>query len=88
MPDEEFRDVSDVLVGAESQPTVEEKLAVFREAYGLPNDAKASDVIQHLVKTTGHSVTLLNLIIVAHTLGATIDLYITDNEEVEPTQVQ
>ena len=49
---------------------------------GLPQGSKASDVIQHVISTSGHYILLADILKIAHTLDASVNIYITDNEAV------
>ena len=56
------------------------KAQVLKEL-GLPKQAKASDVIQYVINSTGHRCSLMELMILANLFDGNIQLYITDNEK-------
>lgn len=50
------------------------------DLYGLPEDAQASDVIQHAITESGHYCTLADLMKLAALFGGNVQIYITDRE--------
>ena len=65
-----------------TEPLVSEeaKRTAIREELGLPPTAQASDVIRSVVETSGHTVTLLELMQLAQIMDGCIQLYVEDNE--------
>lgn len=57
------------------------------DEFGLPQDSKAADVLQHIITVSGHTVTLLYLLQMAVMLDADVQMYITNNESVDPVQM-
>lgn len=55
----------------------------FVKEFGLPADAKASDVIQHIMRESGHQITFGNLLATAFMMGADIQLFVYNNESTD-----
>lgn len=82
-----------ILVTPESHPEAfepgdpQEALKAFVQEYGLPEGSQLRHVIQHVIDQTGHNVSLAMLMQIAWMCGATLQVEITENEEVEPTPI-
>ncbi|AKL88386.1 hypothetical protein BH789_gp105 [Gordonia phage GMA6] len=63
------------------EKTVEQRRSEILEELSLPQDSKASDVIQCVINSTGHHCTLFDLMVLAQIFDGNIQLYVTDNEK-------
>lgn len=61
--------------------TNEQARAAVLEKLGLPPTSEGSDVIQHVISTSGHTCRLLDLMELAAIFGANIQLYVSDSDD-------
>lgn len=70
------------------QSSTEDSRRLITQQYGLPETAKASEVIQHAINESGHTCRLLDLMQLAAIFDANIQLYINDNDGLPEDQQQ
>lgn len=70
------------------QSSTEDSRKRIAQQYGLPETAKASEVIQYAINESGHTCRLLDLMQLAAIFDANIQLYINDNDGLPEDQQQ
>lgn len=70
------------------QSSTEDSRRLITQQYGLPETAKASEVIQYAINESGHTCRLLDLMQLAAIFDANIQLYINDNDGLPEDQQQ
>ncbi|AZS07970.1 hypothetical protein SEA_KABOCHA_126 [Gordonia phage Kabocha] len=68
------------------QKSIEDSRKRIALSYGLPETAKASDVIQHAINESGHTCRLIDLMELAAIFDANVQLYINDNDSLPDEQ--
>lgn len=57
------------------------------EEFGLPKDSQLDAILQRIIDESGHQVPLAYLMMVAAMCGGTIQLLITNNDDIEPFEL-
>lgn len=65
------------------QNSIEDSRKRIADQYGLPETAKASDVIQYAINSSGHTCRLLDLMQLAAIFDGNIQIYIADSDSLD-----